>query len=400
MKLLVVTYGLPYPLTEGAKIRDYHLLRELSEEAEIVLLSLCKDDRDHPDTRQMQTFCHEVETFLPSRRRAWSDAYHHWRAAGPLATLPFYFQSFASRISELALAHGVETVQIEHSFLAPYVSSVPRGRRKVLSLHNIGERQYRAIASLPGAGPRAALKAVAMRGWEGAWAKRFDHCITVSAADARWLRGRAPEVPVTVIENGVNCRDLRPLPPPDDGHDLLFVGGLGYPPNADAVVHFARHCLPIVQRSEPRTRLVVVGGNPGEEVRALAASRSIELHRDVPDVLPFYRAARACVVPLRAGGGTRLKILEAMALGRAVVSTSAGCEGLEVEHENQLLVADGDAALAGQAARVLADRRLAQDLCARARRWVEQRHDWHILGGRLRQLHRDLAALPVETTTP
>jgi glycosyltransferase involved in cell wall biosynthesis len=396
MRILAVTYGLPWPLTEGAKIRDYHLLRELAKDAEVVLLSFCKDDPDHAVPCEPLRFCREVETYAPPRRRSWQEALAHHRSARPLATFPFYFDAFARRIRALAERHQVDAVQIEHSFLAPYRTSIPADCRAILSLHNIGERQYASIAKVSGAGLLGKLKAMSMRGWEADWAARFDHCVTVSAQECEWLRQRVPGLPVTVIENGVDSAALRPLPPPASTHELLFVGTLGYAPNCDAVVQFVRRTLPVLQRSNPIVRLVVVGRDAPPEVRAMAGP-AVEVHEDVLDVRPFYQRAAACVVPLRAGGGTRLKILEAMALGRPVISTPEGAEGLEVSHGNQLLIATDPAAMAAEISRVLLNRELAAELAARARRWVELRHDWAVIGARLRELHQRLIAHPAGT---
>jgi glycosyltransferase involved in cell wall biosynthesis len=390
--MLAVTYGFPWPLAEGAKIRDYHLLRELAKEWKVILLSFCKDDREPPSPGELGRFCEHVETYVPPVRPSWRAAAAHWRAGRPIATLPFYCEAFAARIAQLARQRQVDLAQIEHSFLAPYRSAIPPDCRTVLSLHNIGERQYRSMASLTGAGPRSLLKSALMKQWEAEWAAKFDRCIAVSEDDAQWLRGRVPRAPVAVIENGVDCESLRPLPPPEAEHELLFVGGLGYPPNADGAVQFARQALPELRASQNATRFVIVGRNPRNDVQSLRGEEGVELHADVASVLPFYRRARICVVPLRAGSGTRLKILEAMALGRPVVSTGKGCEGLQVTHGEQLLIARDIPAMATQIARLQNGPELARDLTGRARRWVEARHDWRVLGARLRQLHRDVVA--------
>jgi len=390
MKVLAITYGLPWPLTEGAKIRDFHLLRELAREADVSLLAFCKDDRTPPDATELRRFCSRVEVYIPPKPTIASSLSAYWRKGIPLAALPFYSEVFAQRIAACALSVQADTVQIEHSFLAPYMNAIPPGCHKVLSLHNIGERQYAGMARLPGATPVAWLKAYAMRDWESDWARRFDHCITVSAAEADWLASRAPGLPLTVIDNGVDCESLKRLPP-SQTCDVLFPGVLGYPPNAHAVMEFAHKGLPLLRRTQPDVRFLVVGRNPGSDLKTLAAEGVIELHQDVPDMEPFFRRARAVIVPLRAGGGTRLKILEAMARGRPVISTSIGCEGLDVEHGNQLLIADSIELIASSVASVLASPQLAEEVADRARARVEQRHDWKILGARLRELHKSLA---------
>jgi glycosyltransferase involved in cell wall biosynthesis len=395
MRVLAITYGLPWPLTEGTKIRDYHLLRELAKEADVHLLAFCKDDSVPPDPAELKRFCASVDMYVPPPRSAWSSTAAYWRRGIPLATLPFYYEPFAQRIAGLVARFDVHTVQVEHSFLSVYATAIPQRCGKILSLQNIGELQYRTMARMAAAKPSAWLKAWAMRGWECDWAMRFDHCISVSPVEAKWIADRAPGLPITVIENGVDCDKLRPLPAPS-GCEVLFTGILRYPPNSDAVIQFARKVLPLVRRMRPDVRFVVVGRNAPEDVRFLAEHGLIELHEDVPDIAPFYRRARATVVPLRAGGGTRLKILEAMAVGRPVVSTPIGCEGRGVKDENQLLIADGPDAMAENLLRILNTPALASELSSRARSWVEQRHDWRLLGARLRSLHQQLAASRVE----
>lgn len=389
VKILSVTYGLPYPPNEGAKIRDFHLLREVARSEEVRVCALLKDERVTPDTTPLSKFCASVEPFLVPAR-SWTrhlrDAGRHAIAGRPAATYPFFFAEFAAMIRATAARHHVDLIQIEHSFLAPYIAAAPPGCRTVLSFHNIGQTQYERMAALHAGNPVWRLKAWAMRDWELAWAAKFDRCIAVSATDARFLGPAA-----AVIENGVDCEVLRVLEPAGASKDLLFVGALGYSPNADAVRYFANEVLPLIQAREPAARLIVVGKHAGPDLKALAASGRLELHESVPDVTPYYRRAALAIVPLRAGGGTRLKILEAMALGRPVVSTPVGCEGLAVEDGRELLIAaDGPAAFADATVRLLAEPALAGRLSRRAREFVERTHDWRILGARLIELYRSI----------
>jgi hypothetical protein len=131
-----------------------------------------------------------------------------------------------------------------------------------------------------------------MRSWEASWASRFDHAIAVSETDAKFLGPKA-----TVIENGVDCDVLRLLEPPGASKNLLFVGALGYPPNAHAVRSFTAEVLPLIQAREPSARLLVVGKQAGPEIKALAADGRIELHESVPDVVPYYRRAAIAIAP-------------------------------------------------------------------------------------------------------
>ncbi|MGJ5818494.1 glycosyltransferase family 4 protein [Paludibaculum fermentans] len=399
MKVLAVTYGLPFPLSEGCKIRDHNLLRALAAEAEVHLLCFCKDDRFPDDVGPLPGFCSSIETYPVPDRQPPLAVFQHLIAGRPLATFPFYFPEFARRIAELARKHKVDVVQLEHSFLAPYVAAIPPGCLRIQSLHNIGEQQYASMARMKRTSPAAWLKAIAMRGWEAEWTRRFDGVVSVSQPEAEWVRRRAPQPPVCVIPNGVDCASLRPLPEPEAGNDLLFIGTLGYPPNTDAVRWMVEAILPKVRAQVPDIRFVVVGRNPGAGIRALAATGAFELHADVPDILPYYRRCRLSVVPLRAGGGTRLKILESMALERPVVSTAIGCEGLEVVHGEHLLIGDTPEALSGQIVSVLTGEVLRQDLVRNARRFVELNHDWPALGSRLCSFYNQLMTARRQATS-
>lgn len=392
MKLLDVTYGLPFPLAEGSKIRDHKLLRAMSAGAEVHLLCFCKDDPYPPDLGPLPGFCTTLETFPVTRAKSPAALPAHLLAGRPAATFPFYYPEFAARVANLAARHQVDVVQIEHSFLAPYLSSAPERCVRILSLHNIGERQYASIARMNPTSPMDWLKAAAMRGWEAGWAARFDGVITVSQQEAEWIRRRTSKPPIRVIPNGVECGTLQPLPEPESPDDLLFIGTLGYPPNADAVRWLVREIFPRVRRQAPRARLVVVGRAPGEDLRAMAAEGAFELHADVPDILPYYRRCAASLVPLRAGGGTRLKILEAMALARPVVSTSIGCEGIEAVAGEHLWVADRSDEFAAHVATVLNDSGRRRAMTASARRFVEENHDWPALGRHQLDFYRELLA--------
>src|SRR5262249_50421747 len=287
-------------------------------------------------------------------------------------------------------------VQTEHSFLAPYVGAIPAATqcKTVLSLHNLGVRQYSRMRYLhvdPAEKAALWLKWLTMIGWEIRYASRFDQTITVSSLDRDLLREGNPKLPVAVIPNGCDTGALRPLPDTAGGNGLLYVGTLGYPPNADAVLHFTQAILPLIRRRVPDAKLVVVGHRPPAAVRRLADRGEIVLAGSVGDLLPYYKEAKVSIVPLRAGGGTRLKILEAMALGRPVVSTRIGCEGLEVSDGQHLLVADAPTDFADRVVQLLTDAQLCRRLCQNARALVESVYDWSVICHRLLRLYEELA---------
>jgi polysaccharide biosynthesis protein PslH len=399
MRILLLTYGIPWPLDSGARIRDFHLIRELSKAAEIHLWCFAKDEGSISDLRALRAVCCGLEIYRPAARSIFESltaAASALRFGRPLATSPFYYADLEATLRHFANQKQIDVFQIEHSFLAPYVSAAPRGCRTVLSMHNVGWLQYARIAHLYTGirRPLFAMKAGLMSGWEARIAGCFQHTIAVSEAEASLLRSANADLDVTVIENGVDCDALHPLPPAAHSNHILFVGVLGYPPNADAVLFFARRVLPLIRRHVPGVRFSVVGKAPPREVVALASSGVFTLHADVPDVLPYYTEASVCVAPLRAAGGTRLKILEAMALGRPTVSTTIGAEGLELQNGAELLIADSADDFAACVVRLLRDSALWREIARNARRRVETRHNWSALGAK--QLA--LCASPVNNT--
>jgi glycosyltransferase involved in cell wall biosynthesis len=214
--------------------------------------------------------------------------------------------------------------------------------------------------------------------------------VTVSESDRRLLVAANPRLQVDVVPNGVDTRAHRPLKQEEGSPALVFVGNMDYLPCADAVLTFCRDVLPRIRQVMAKVEMWIVGINPGPKVRALEGN-GVHVTGLVEDVRPYYGRSTVCVVPLRAGGGTRLKILEAMAFGRPVVSTTIGCEGLGVVDGEHLLIADRAEDFAARTLRLLTDEKLRQSIANRARAMVESRYDWDIIAKRLMQVYAEVA---------
>src|ERR1035437_7184768 len=308
MRVLWMTYGAPYPPDSGARMRDFHLIREVARTAEVDLLSLAPPGGP-TDLGALSAFCRRVEVFpIPSQ----SPIENLSRLAGglcsdvPAAALPNYFPAAAAKVRAMLLANRIELFQVEHSLLAAYGRiGIPTGCRTVLSFHNVGFQQYSGIAAREPAFMARSLfrlKSAAMRRAETHYAAQSDRCVLVSALEKELLIGAAPGVRADVVENGVDCREKQPLP--DDGGEtvLLFLGVMDYPPNADAAVYFVRSILPRIRARVPDVKFCIAGHSPPARVKALAREPGVEVAGFVNDVTPYYRRAAAVVVPLRAGG--------------------------------------------------------------------------------------------------
>jgi glycosyltransferase involved in cell wall biosynthesis len=399
--VLWLTYGLPWPTDRGGSIRYFNLIRQVAARYRVLLFAMLESADEARHLPKLAPFCERVEWAVMragSEIERARDLLGHLLRGRPLVTWPYCSRSLETKLRDLVSTGTIHILQIEHSFLAPFRDAVPDGSpcRTILSFHNFGENQYRSMLRMhSGAVAKLGLfvKAVLMRGWEARLAARFDRCLVVSEIEAQRLRAVAADTAVSLVPNGVDTAALRPLPEAAAGKRLIFVGHLRYPPNIDAVRFLARHILPALRTRIPEARLTVVGEGAPRALREFAGRADIDLVGRASCPLPYYQDAHVAVVPLRAGGGTRLKILEAMALGRPVVSTPLGCEGLAVEDGKHLLIAHDVEGFAAAVARLLTDRPLAARLSREARALVERDYDWTSIADRLLGVYDDLLAL-------
>ncbi len=402
MRVLFVTLGSPHPPVRGTQIRDFELIRRVASRAEVGLISVVDTPREAAHLERMRNCCAFVRAV---RRRgplgaACATPLQVLRRR-PLATVPWGAPTLDKAIRGALRDFDPDLLQIEHSFLAPYIDALPPGARAktVLSLHNVGSHQYRSMLSTRlGPVQRSAqwLKARLMRDWETRLASRFDLVLAVSEMERSLLVAADPSLNVAVVENGVDVEANQPIPEPcsparPKGCELLFVGHLAYLPNADAVRFLADEIFPRVRLELPEARLRVVGSGAPGGLRRLARRAGIELIGFARDLRPHYSQSLVALVPLRAGGGTRLKVLEAMALGRALVSTSLGCAGLPVHDHRELLVADHAADFATAVVRLARDANLRSLLRRRGRRLAEARFSWDRVAAELMTRHEELA---------
>lgn len=401
MNVLCITYGLPYPPHSGARARDFFLLREIAKQHRVTCACLLEQPDEARQIAALETFgiraigIPPADTTIFQKARAFAQ---HRAVRRPLATFDFWNTRLYECVQELTTGESYDIVQIEHSFLVPYLDALPKSFRgkTILDLHNIGGRQYARLAALPlslSARAQFWLKARLMQNWEAQHAARFDRVLTVSEKEAAWLRAENPALRVSVVENGVDTRAIPFLAQSENRAKLLFVGTLGYAPNADGLQWFGAEILPQIQRTIPEVSLQIVGRATNARMRAFSDLPNVSLAANVSGLESFYRDAEVVVVPLRAGGGTRLKILEAMAYGRAIVSTHLGAEGLDVRDGEDLLLADTPRAFAARVIELLQNRAERERIAYNARQLAETRWAWSHLGTKLLSIYDELAAV-------
>lgn len=293
---------------------------------------------------------------------------------------------------EVALAAALEQMLVHrydvvHFSLAPMAGYATRkghqgdaGPVLCLDEHNIEHDIVRRTANVESGVLRRAYSAVEWRKVreEERRAWRFlDGCTVTSTRDRDMLLSHEPGARTAVVANGVDIDFFQPPigGPARESQSLLFFGAMDYHPNTDAILHFLRDIFPRIMATHPNLSVKVVGRRPPKSLLAQQSAR-VEVTGIVDDVRPWLERADVVIVPLRIGGGTRLKILEAMAMGKAVVSTTLGAEGLDLVPERDLLIADDAAGFAAQVGRLLVDRELGLRLGAAARRLVAGKYSW------------------------
>ena len=401
MQILVIADYLPYPLIGGDRIRIYNLLKRMARRHEVSLVSFLEKPEDVEGVAHLKQFCSHVETVNFEQRSRWAKLpglLGYALSGKPPELKLLYSREFEQKVRQLTTAIDFDIVQIEHARMALYLETLNRSERRksLVTFHNFTSQQYGRVSSVEknwGRKFRTWLNAVTMGYWEPRYAGRFDRCVTVSNEDRRLLLKSNPRLKVDVIPNGVDIEAYQPQPLPSEPikPSLLFLGNMGYPPCVDAALYFCSEILPYIYKAEPAAEFWIVGRDPRPEVLALENAR-VHVTGRVDDILPYYQQSPVCVVPLRAGGGTRLKILEAMALSRPVVSTSIGCEGLDVAHGEHLLIADTPAQFAEQTLRLFRDRALYQRLSMNGRKLVEDRYGWERIAEEQMRIYEEMTA--------
>ncbi len=235
-----------------------------------------------------------------------------------------------------------------------------------------------------------------LRSYEPESCGSFDAVVVTSEQDAAVLRARLPASKIVVVPNGVDTSFYTPdvfSGEQDESKVLVYTGMMGNLANTDAALYFVKHIFPYVRRELSEVKLYIVGKDPTVSVRSLMREEGVTVTGAVVDVRPYIAKASVYIVPLRIGGGTRLKILEAFAMGKAVVSTSIGCEGLRVTDGENILIADDPRDFAGRIVNILKDQSLKLRLGRNARRLVESEYDWKICAQKLEQAFVETCAL-------
>jgi polysaccharide biosynthesis protein PslH len=403
MKILWLSAGLLLPLDKGGKLRTWHLMRHLARRHHITFLSFADPGTPQSDRAGMSEVCEELIT-VPRREVPKGSITFLLDAAGHLVRrLPYAVGKYRStelrrRLEELLAAGHFDLVVCD--FLAP-VANVPDRLPcpSVLFTHNVEAEIWRRHAETARSPVRKALLTMQWRRTvrlERDAVRRFDLVLAVSDTDRRTLlQAYGPlRQPVHVVPTGVDSRYFADVSGTVRPRHMVFTGSMDWLPNEDGMLHFVGDVLPLIRREEPSATLSIIGRAPTPAIVKLGSEYGVEVTGRVDDVRPHMAAGAVYVVPLRIGGGTRIKIFEAMAMGKAVVSTTVGAEGLPVTPGKDIVIADSPATFAEAVVRLLRNHEERALIGEAARRLVAERYDWSAVFGHLEQALEAAAAGP------
>lgn len=392
-RLLYLSHLLPYPPDYGAAIRTYNILRLLAEQFDVTALCFFRREATTSSLSLQQRVDAlkskaRVEVFpIPQEHSRWRLLWDHLRSVSTLRPYTYYVHDSVAFTNSLARHLSSTKYDIVHVDSLDLVRFLPRlkGLPIVCTHHNVESALLRRRAATVPQPLRAYLRLQGslLEREERRWLSKMDLNISVSEVDADALRRLSPAGRYTTIPNGVDTSFFRPVATSQRPSGCVFVGGTNWFPNKDALEWFAGEILPLV-RSGGETSPMRWVGTASTHERQLQSAEGLELTGYVDDIRPFVQAAACFVVPLRIGGGTRLKVLDAWAMGKAVVSTSVGCEGLATEPGRNILIANTASDFANAIIRVLNDEPLRVALSKAGRRTVEQHYSWDVIGSRLR----------------
>lgn len=396
MRILYFAPRKCWPLNSGARLRDYYLARELARRASVTYLGLCypeEEEYEADDTgiTPPETLFERVITIPAARSYGVINLLRGLVGNTPVTVLNWTSRTAAADLAQIGREGKFDAIHLVGVHLVRYVrvlNDLP-GRPPVLcDWHDIQSEKMWRYSKTTGSTPRSFYARRTARLLEAAESELLHSCeahTVVSNRDRTTLESYAPSAPVHIIENGVDTSYFSPHSVSEGrlGDRIVFVGAMDYGANEDAVTWFAQNVWANVRQRFPELRFTIVGRKPTASVTALKNQPGIDVSGTVADVRPYYENALAMVVPLHWGSGTRLKILEAMAAGVPVISTTLGAEGLDATDGQDILIADSPEEMLAAITALRDSPELRGKLTDLGRRLAVSRYDWTIPGERL-----------------
>ncbi len=385
MRVLLLTQVLPYPPDSGPKVKTYYVLKYLARQHRVTLVSFVRDTDKPEYIRHLESLCEKVIT-VPITRSPVRDLAFLGKSL--LTSQPWMMlrderaemQAALAELAALTKDEPFDVVHADQTNMGQYALPFTRSRR-VLDLHNALWVLYKRLAETTAY--TSPMKYILLRDWrllkryEGELCRAFEAVTAVSEEDKAALMEAGARSDMTVIPIAIDTDEQAFIQRQPSGPHIVHIGTMYWPPNIDGITWFLDEIYPRVKAQVPDVRCTLIGARPPASISDRAKTDpSLTVTGYVADPLPYLRDSSMMVVPLRSGGGMRVKILNALSQGIPMVSTTVGCEGIAVTHGEDILVADDPAAFADATVRLLKDAALNQHVTTRGRQTAEQKYDY------------------------
>ena len=387
MNILFLTPYLPYPLNSGGKIRTLNLIKILSRDHNVYLVSLVQPD-ELGHISGLEKYCKVIPLNYSTQK--------YNRLKSLLSTYPYitmlkhYSHGNQRSIDNLIDKCDFDIIQVESLYMSAYIKNnfkIPM----IFDAHNIeSDILYRTCIS------KFNIKSILNcidylknRKYEKNIIKRFNACISVSEIDNERLKVMGAKK-LMILPNCADLNFFYPVKRSDFSPKIIFTGFMNWYPNIDAIECFYKEAYTILKKMIPDIKILIVGREPNDSILRLGENEDIIITGEVPDVRPFISDSDICIVPLRIGGGTRLKILEYFAMKKPVISTSIGAEGIDVENKKHLVIEDDISKFPNRIIELIKDREYAGYLAKNGRELVEKKYSWEFYRNKLNQLYKEL----------
>ncbi|MCR4263762.1 MAG: glycosyltransferase family 4 protein [Candidatus Roizmanbacteria bacterium] len=388
--ILFLSYDLPYPLDAGGKIRSYHLIRQLSKHYKVRLFYFYRSAKTQSYEDKITPFCDDLIGF--KRRPVNSLVTFRYLKKYPFPAALYIDTSVRERIQK-EMKRGIDAVHFESFYTSVYLSEDIQAPQ-LLGTENIEWRVYKDFANVeknPLMRTFFNFETRRIRTFEKETWRKADRCLAVSPENVREIKEET-DAPVSLIKNGVDTDYFAFSHRKITSNTVLFVGNFNYIQNSDAAEYLLTDIAPLMP---PEFSLRLVGRNPTPEMKTRlsraqkSGSCPISVDSDIDDIRDAYTSASVLVAPLRTGSGTKFKILEALASGVPVVATKRAVEGIGVEHEKHVLIADDPQNIVSAVQKISKDKKLHEKLTKNGRKLIESTYSWDAIGNDLRNVYEE-----------
>jgi sugar transferase (PEP-CTERM/EpsH1 system associated) len=387
MRILFLTARLPYPPNRGDRLRAYNFIKSLSSEHQIHLLSFIAEENEKANIKPLQSFCQDVQVVKQSRLQSvLSVAMNLWRPL-PLQALYYHSSRMQEAVNEILAQNEFDLIYIHLFRMAPFVQSV-KNIYRIVDLTDVISREIKRSLSYRGFASRLlyTFENPRIQRYESFVASNFEEIWLISEADKQELVKACPAANIQVVNNGVETNMFYPIDLHAREKAVMFLGHMGVPHNIDAATILARQIFPMVKRQIPECECWVVGAEPAQEVVKLSELPGVTVTGFVPDVNDYLNRAAVFCAPLRFAAGIQFKVVQAMAAGRPVVTTSMVNEGLGAKPDEELVLADTPEEMARHVIQLIQDPQAAQQLGQAAHRFVSSKFTWDSALQRVNQI--------------